>query len=150
MRLLLVLLLVGCAGGQYQFERSLFQQSGLCEELVGVWYSDYTATTNQNGLTRHISKITRYADGSGYMKGVSFLNDLADVNVFEFPIEWRCDGFWYSEKNEWGYTAFKIRAMGEETRFIDEREYMGPERIEFYEVEAYEPPNHKIRDFLGL
>jgi len=147
---ILILSLAGCAGMGDQFEKSRYQAGEVCPELVGVWYNDFTVQTKSDGPARHINQIQRAADGTGYLKGITFYDAGTDVRLWEFPMTWRCDGEWYTEKNEWGYTSFKIKSVGKNIVYIDERYNLGTEPYIVIDFDVYAPPNEKIREYFGL
>lgn len=148
--LLLFLFLTGCASTSYEFERGKYDSGQVCPELVGVWYSDMTVRTKSDGRVRYITQVSRDADGTGYLKGIGFYQAGSEVQVWEFPMTWRCDYDWYTEKNEWGYTAFKIQSISDSIIYVDELKNLGVEPYAIIEVDDYHPPNEKIREFFDL
>lgn len=147
---LLALLMTGCASVEYAFEKARYQEGVVCPRLVGVWYNDITVRTASDGPVRHINQIRRESDGTGYIKGITFYDAGSDVRLWEFPMTWRCDGEWYTEKNEWGYTSFRIQAIGKNIVYTDERKNLGKEQYVVTDSADYTPPNEKIREYFGL
>ena len=146
----LVLLLAGCASMDYAFERSKYEAGTVCPGLVGLWYNDISVRTASDGPVRHINQIRRESDGTGYIKGITFYDEGADVRLWEFPMTWRCDGEWYTEKNEWGYTSLRIEAVGKDIVYVDERRNLSEQPVIVVDSATYTPPNEKIREYFGL
>ena len=146
----LVLLLAGCASMDYAFERSKYEAGTVCPGLVGLWYNDIFVRTASDGPVRHINQIRRESDGTGYIKGITFYDAGADVHLWEFPMTWRCDGEWYTEKNEWGYTSLRIEAVGKDIVYVDERRNISEQPVIVIDSATYTPPNEKIREYFGL
>jgi len=105
--LFLVITLSGCSG-KYAFEKEKFNQGDICPEMVGIWFTDITIQNAHDGKKRDITRLERSSDGKAYLRGISIYFDTNEVNNWEFPSQWSCDGDWYVESNEWGYTSFKI------------------------------------------
>ena len=128
-RIVLAVLLVGLAApvaAEYEFEQGKFRAGEVCAEMVGTWYTDVTVQTEKDGKKRDVTKLVRKADGSAYLRGLSVFYDTQGVSYWDFPSQWSCDGDWYVEANEWGYTAFRIISLGyAENVLLDERNNLG-------------------------
>ena len=120
MRLLIFLLISFPAYAEYEFEKSKYQENTTCEGMIVTWYTDVNIAAETDGNVRHITKLVRNADGSAQLTGLSIYLDLAEVNPWQFSSAWSCDGEWYTEMNEWGYTSFKIVVLGSENILSDE------------------------------
>ena len=121
---LAALAIAGCAG-PYAFEKQHFSAGNICPELVGTWFTDVTVENRHHGAKRDITKLERRADGTVFITGVSVYFSDRKLRRWSFSSEWSCDGEWYVELNEYGYTAFKILTMGSGVnRMLDERNNM--------------------------
>jgi hypothetical protein len=108
--------------GEYQFEKSKFSPGEVCEDMVGTWFTDVIIQEPNVGEIRHITKLERRLDGSAVLKGITFHRDGSAPGRWSFPSEWSCDREWYVEKNEWGYTAFRISDItAQEILLLDEQ-----------------------------
>ncbi len=115
--LFLAIILSGCAG-QYAFEKGKFKQGETCPEMVGTWFTDVTVQNTHGGKKRDITRLERNSNGTAYLRGTSIYLDTNEVNNWEFPSQWSCDGEWYIESNEWGYTSFKIVKLGKDENIL--------------------------------
>ncbi len=159
MRLVAILLAVltsGCAT-QYAFEKSKYSEGSVCQEMVGTWFTDVTVQNKIDGKKRDITRLDRKADGTAYLKGISVYYKTNEVVDWEFPSKWSCDGDWYVESNEWGYTSFKIISLDESRNvLLDERNNLnGPSPINVIESTSLNSADNLIRnpaikEFLGL
>ncbi len=158
-RLIIILsitLASGCAS-QYAFEKSKFTEGSVCQEMIGTWFTDVTVLNQNDGKKRDITRLDRKADGTAYLKGISVYYKNQEVVDWEFPSKWSCDGEWYVESNEWGYTSFKIVSLqNEENVLFDERNNLNaPTPVNLIERKALNSSdslvqNRAVREFLGL
>ena len=99
------------ASDDYSFEISKYKPGKTCAELSGTWFTDITVRNKESGYKRDITRIDRKLDGTAYLRGMSIYLDTGKISFWDFPSKWSCDRKWYVEKNEWGYTAFKINKI---------------------------------------
>jgi len=132
--LLLAITLSGCAG-EYAFEKGKFKQGEICPEMVGTWFTDVTVQNLHDGKKRDITRLERNSDGTAYLRGISIYVDSNEVNNWEFPSQWSCDGGWYIESNEWGLTSFKIVKFEKDKNilFDQKNNFNAPEPIKLIE-----------------
>ena len=106
--LLLLLTVTSTSLADYGFEKSKFKEGRICPEMVGIWFTDVTVKNTKSGLKRDVTRLERSKDGTAKLKGLTFYLDEDKVTDWEFETRWSCDGEWYVESNQWGYTAFKV------------------------------------------
>ena len=147
MRILLLFLISLPAYGENEFEISQFNEGQVCSEMVGTWYTDITINSNNKNITRYITKLTRNSDGSAYLKGVNLHLSENKAETWEFPSKWSCNNKWYTEKNEWGYTSFKIISLGKNNKLKDERANLSSGKVEFIEYSNYQAPSVPIANY---
>jgi len=111
-----MLFLIGCKSTPQKEIGS--EATTICPEMLGVWYTDFTVQNAQDGKKRDIVQISRKADGSAYLKGVSIYYETGEVRDWEFPSGWSCANGIYLELNEWGDTHFKIIEFQEGTTVL--------------------------------
>lgn len=159
MRILLVLALFisSVAHAEYEFEKSKFKSSKICLEMVGTWFTDITVNNTNDGRKRDITRLDRKADGTAYIKGISIYYKTNEIVDWEFASKWSCDGEWYVESNQWGYTAFKIISFEDgKNNLMDERNNLSaPKPTKLVEVKKLSEYQNlkkmpKISKFLGL
>jgi len=119
----------------------------ICDEMVGTWYTDITVDSNEYGKQRHITKLIRHPDGTAKLKGLTIYLDLKDSSVWEFPSDWSCNKDWYTEKNEWGYTSFKILSLGDENVLKDERSNLNKSKVTLVERKVISFKDSKIKEY---
>lgn len=149
MRLLILLLISFPAFAEYEFEKSKFHEGITCKGMNGVWYTDVTVSDKQDGTVRHITKLVRNNDGTAFLKGLSIYLDKNENSPWEFSSKWSCKDNWYVEKNEWGYTAFKILSLGSENLLKDQRGNLGSGPIDIVEKNSLELKDAFIEKYFG-
>ena len=147
MRVLILILLSFSAYAEYEFEIVKYSEGKVCPALVGTWYTNIIV--EKPDRVRYITKLQRKADGSAFLRGINLYPQSQEVETWEFPSKWSCDGEWYVEKNEWGYTAFKIVSLGQVNQFKDERGNLGPSNIEYQETSEFKSLNPTIEAYLN-
>ncbi|MCJ8312555.1 MAG: hypothetical protein HRU38_05420 [Saccharospirillaceae bacterium] len=149
MKFLVLLLISFPALAEYEFEKSKYQVNTICDAMVGTWYTDVSVLSEDNVNIRHMTKIDRNVDGSAKLKGLSFYSDTTEVTPWQFSTKWSCDGLWYTEKNEWGYTAFKIMELGQENILKDELDNLSANKIEITEKSNLDFINKNIERYFS-
>ena len=158
MRYLLLLFLISTeVVAEYEFEKSKYVEGATCKEMVGVWFTDVTVQNQEDGLHRFITRLDRDIDGSAKLKGLSINFSTGKTNPWEFASTWSCKNDWYVEKNQWGYTAFRIKSFGaSQVTLIDELRNLGGESaMAIQEVKSLNLQekifqNANVREFFGL
>ena len=154
--ILSVILLASCST-QYAFEKGVYREGKVCSKMLGTWFTDVTVNNVNDGRKRDITRLERKADGSAYLKGVSVYYKTNEIVDWEFSSKWSCDGAWYVESNEWGYTSLKIVSLGDTKNILyDERNNLNaPVPIEIMETRTINSSdklisNPAVSSFLGL
>jgi len=125
---ILVISFAAYAEVDYSFEISKYKEGQTCTELNGTWFTDVTVENKESGKKRDITRIDRKVDGSAYLRGISIYLDTGKISFWDFPSKWSCDKEWYVEKNEWGYTAFKIsKVTKNKIEYIDSQNNLNAE-----------------------
>ena len=112
-------MLSGCAS-DFSAEQSKFQYGQVCQEMVGIWFTDVTVENVADEKKRDITRLHRKVDGSAYLKGVSVYYTTNEIVEWEFAIDWSCDGKWYVESREWGETSFKVISLGKTRNILSD------------------------------
>ncbi len=148
---LVILFLISCpAFAEYEFEKSKYSAGITCNGMVGTWFTDVTTLSEDEGKIRHITKLVRYEDGTAKLEGLSIYIDLNEFNPWQFASTWSCVNDWYTEKNEWGYTSFKIVSMGTENVLKDELGNLGPSKVKVVEKANMSFDNKAIEQYFGV
>jgi hypothetical protein len=141
----------------YEFEKSKYFEGITCKEMVGTWFTDVSVENQDEGAYRHITKIVRKSDGKAYLKGLSINIGTGEISPWEFPSTWSCKNYWYVEKNEWGYTAFRIKAFGAtQNILVDELKNLRAEsairvlELKSLNLEDRLYQNQRIRNYFGF